>query len=176
MRINVSQQLKEPIGSVRKYTVNETSDEGSNIEGEVNLLRTNRSLLVTGELQVYSKDICSRCAEEFEDHIILNIEEEYLLPRHTAGEASSDSPFDVGTCVIDENNILDLSEAIRQHILMATPMKPICKEDCTGLCSSCGCNLNYISCNCIPIHPDSPWAPLQALLQREQEKGTVRKG
>ncbi len=176
MRINASQQLKEPIGSARRYTVNETLDEGSYIQGEVHLLRTNRSILVTGELQADRKEICSRCIEAFEDHISLNIEEEYMIPRHTTDEVTSDSSLDVGTCVIDENNILDLSEAIRQHILMATSMKPICKEDCAGLCSSCGSNLNSISCNCIPIHPDSPWAPLQALLQREQAEGTVRKG
>ena len=51
---------------------------------------------------------------------------------------------------IDQNHQLDLREAIRQNLLLALPMQPLCKETCAGLCPQCGKNLNEGSCNCQP--------------------------
>ena len=66
MQINVSQQLKAPIGSVRNYEVREIVDvigDGSNkmVEGEVRLMRTNRSILVKGTMRTEVEVKCSRC-------------------------------------------------------------------------------------------------------------------
>jgi len=176
MRINVAQQIKEPIGSQRSYFIDETTDAGCLAKGRIQLVRTNRSLLVTGELKVKNTAVCSRCTEEYENQMIFNIEEEYLLPKHTSISDTDDLADEIGIFAIDENNILDLNEAIRQYIQINMPMKPICNENCAGLCVRCGCNLNYQSCNCTPTSSDSPWAPLRSLLQEEQAKGTTRKG
>jgi uncharacterized protein len=43
-----------------------------------------------------------------------------------------------GAFTIDRNNILDLEEAVRQYSTLAIPMKPLCREDCPGLCPVCG--------------------------------------
>ena len=176
MKINVAQQIKEPIGSQRSYFIDETTDDDCLVQGRIQLVRTNRSILVTGELTVENTAICSRCTEEFANQMEFNIEEEYLLPKHTIVSDTDDLRDEVGVFTIDENNILDLNEAIRQYTQINMPMKPICSENCAGLCASCGCNLNYQSCNCTPISSDSPWAPLRSLLQEEQAKGTTRKG
>lgn len=167
MRINVAQQLKETIGSVRHYRIDESDREGFSVQGEVQLMRTNRSILVNGVLNAVNKAICSRCADEFNIDVILNIEEEYLLPRTVSSDNDSDMYCETGGLIVDENSMLDLGEAIRQYMVMTMPMKPICQDSCAGLCTSCGCNLNLTRCNCSTINPDSPWAPLQALLQRE---------
>lgn len=172
MKINVAQQLKEHIGSVRWYTINELIDKDCHVQGKIQLLRTNRSILVTGDLKASHRAICSRCTEEFNNEMMLTLEEEYLLPRHMPSEDTPAVHHEIGICSIDENNILDLNEAINQQILISMPMKPICKQNCAGLCVQCGCNLNYESCTCIPIDPDSPWAPLKALLQKN--KGRVQ--
>ena len=176
MRINVAQQIKEPIGSVRSYLIDEVTDDGSVVQGRIKLVRTNRSILVTGELNVCNTAICSRCTEEYANQMVFNIEEEYLLPKYIPANDNEDLREEVGIFAIDENNILDLNEAIRQYTQINMPMKPICSENCAGLCVSCGCNLNYHSCNCTPVRSDSPWAPLRSLLQEEQTKGTTRKG
>lgn len=165
--INVAQQLKESVGSVRHYEIDETTEEGLPIHGEVQLLRTNRSILVTGKLETTDRGICSRCLEEFDHPLTLDIEEEYLLPNNTESDLSPTPQNETGTFAVDENNLLDLSEAVRQYKLLTLPMKPICRQNCTGLCPYCGCNLNQGTCTCTPIRPDSPWAQLQNLRSKE---------
>ena len=72
--------------------------------------------------------------------------------------------------IIDEHHVLDLSEAVRQYALVVIPMKPVCREDCAGLCPGCGCNLNREQCNC-PSQPADPrWLELTKLVN--ERKGT----
>lgn len=137
MVIDVSQQLKEPVGSVRHYRISENGDSSTaSIEGEVSLLRTDRGILVRGRLNTTATAVCSRCLESFEQPLSLNIEEEYLTTREG------------GSFTIDENREIDLSEAVRQYLLLTQPMKPLCSEDCAGLCPRCGKNLNLGPCGC----------------------------
>jgi len=142
MRINVAEQLKQPIGQVRCYQISESNDQELPIQGEVQLLRTGRGILVTGSLKTTVKSICSRCLEEFDCTLTLDIEEEYF--------PNTDRPMaeEIEGFVIDESHVLDLTEAIRQHTLLTLPMKPICREDCAGLCPNCGHNLNRGPCYC----------------------------
>ena len=81
VQINVSQQLKAPIGSTRNYVVNEIVDiahGNSPVQGEVRLMRTDRSILTKGRLQTEVELTCSRCLSLFTFPLTLNIEEEYF--------------------------------------------------------------------------------------------------
>jgi uncharacterized protein len=158
MRINVAQLLKQPVGRVRQYRI----EEGG-IRGKVRLLRINRGILVTAALEGSVTSVCSRCLEEFECPLSLDFEEEYFTSKDV-------SPEEADGFVIGEDHMLDLSEAIRQHTLLMLPMKPICREDCAGLCPVCGKNLNYGPCSCIQESSHSHWAPLQSLLSGEGVK------
>lgn len=60
---------------------------------------------------------------------------------------------------------IDLMEEIRQDIILAIPVKPLCQEDCQGLCPSCGQNLNIGKCNCQEEDISSPWNSLKKLLE-----------
>ena len=164
MKINVAQLLKEPVGSVRHYQIDEIDETGCHIYGEVQLLRTNRSILVNGKLATTSREVCSRCLEDYNCPLELDIEEEYYMTREMASGLPLTPPAEPGVFTVDENNIIDLSEAIRQYTLLAQPMKPVCLDDCAGLCPQCGRNLNYETCSCAPVGTESPWAPLQELL------------
>jgi len=168
MKINVAQQLREGIGSVRRYSIDEISETGFPARGELQLLRTNRSILVSGRIETATREVCSRCLEEFDHRLELNIEEEYFLTRDPVSGQPIEPPSESGVFTIDENNILDLNEGVRQYMLIIKPMKPVCKENCAGLCPQCGCNLNYQKCDCTPTHIDSAWAPLQELLSNRK--------
>jgi uncharacterized protein len=174
MQINVAQLLKESVGAVRTYEIDETTGEGFPIRGNVKLLRTNRSILVTGSLKTATGGECSRCLQKFEYPLQIDIEEEYFLTRDPVSGVALPPPTETGAFVIDENHILDLSEAIRQYTIMALPMKLICREDCAGLCPRCGRNLNSGTCECPPAPPDARWAPLLAL--RSENKKRRKKG
>lgn len=47
-----------------------------------------------------------------------------------------------------ESDCIDLTEYVREDILLALPMRSICSEECAGLCMQCGANLNKTTCNC----------------------------
>jgi uncharacterized protein len=64
--------------------------------------------------------------------------------------------------------LLDLTEAIRQRVLLEIPMVTLCREDCAGLCSQCGHNLNLGPCDCKP-EVDTRFSVLQKLLQNGSE-------
>ncbi len=152
MQINVSQQLKASIGSIRNYKVSEIVNiAGSNsmFQGEVRLTRTDRGILVKGTLHTEVEVTCSRCLSLFSYPLVLNIEEEYFPITDVVSGASLPLPEEPGCFTINERHILDLTEVIRQYVLLVIPMKPLCREDCAGLCPSCGRNLNQGPCNCL---------------------------
>ena len=166
MQISVSELFKEPIGSTRHYVINETFDVGGGsyeVQGEVKLVRTDRSMLVKGTLHTEVKVTCSRCLSLFSYPLTLNIEEEYLPTTDIASGASLSLPEEPGYFTIDEHYVLDLTEAMHQYIMLATPMKPLCREDCAGICTTCGQNLNHGSCGCLQQEVDPRWSELNKL-------------
>ena len=159
MQINVAQQLKSAIGSVRDYEVSETVDvtgdgNGSLVQGKVSLIRTDRGILVKGKLEAEVELSCSRCLNQFNCPIVLNIEEEFFPTIDMASGDSLPVPDEPGSFTINERHELDLTEAMRQCALLAIPMKPLCREDCAGLCPGCGQNLNQGLCSCLPQGAD----------------------
>jgi len=158
MEINVSQQLKAPIGSRRSYEVSEiinVAGGNSMFQGKVGLMRTDRGILVKGTLCTEVEVTCSRCLSLFSCPLTLNIEEEYFPVVDVGSGTSLPLPEEPGCFTIDERHILDLTEAIRQYMLLVIPMKPLCRENCAGLCPSCGHNLNQGPCKCPPQRAES---------------------
>ena len=175
MQINVAQLLKEAIVSIRNHEVSGEVDiagngAGSMVKGEVRLMRTDRGILVRGTLDTEVEVTCSRCLNSFRYSLVLNIEEEYFPTVDVVSGASASIPDEPGCFTIDEHHMLDLTEAVRQHALMVLPMKPLCCEDCAGLCLTCGHNLNLGLCECPPQPVDPRWAVLTKLTN--EWKGT----
>lgn len=56
---------------------------------------------------------------------------------------------------------LDLTEAVREQLLLRVPDYALCREGCRGLCPQCGTNLNEGACDCVPEAPPSPWDALK---------------
>ncbi len=166
VQINVSQQLKAPIGSIRNYKVNEPVNiDGTDdiVQGEVRLMRTDRGILARSTFHTEIELTCSRCLSLFNYPLELNIEEEYLPTIDIDTGAALPLPDEPGCFTIDEHYMLDLTEAIRQYALLVIPMKPICRQDCAGLCAKCGHNLNLGVCNCPPQGADPRWSALRKL-------------
>ncbi len=135
---NVAQLLKEPVGSTRDYELDEPVDitgngVGTQVKGKVRLTRTNRGILVRGTVNTGVEVTCSRCLSQFRCPLTFTIEEEYFPVIEVNSGAPLSPPDEPGSFIIDEHHILDLTEAIRQYALLAMPMKPLCREDCTGL-------------------------------------------
>lgn len=169
LQINVAQQLKAAAGTVREYSIEDEADviEGDGktpVGGSVTLLRTDRGILARGTLHTDVELTCSRCLSVFTHSLSVGIEEEYLPTIDVYTGSTLSLPEDTDTFTIDENNILDLTEALRQYALTAIPMKPLCQPDCAGLCPVCGGNLNQGACRCSTKPPDARWAKLVPLI------------
>ena len=63
---------------------------------------------------------------------------------------------------------LDIGELLREQFQLALPMKPLCSEECRGLCLECGANLNRVECNHAPRWEDPRLAPLKGLMKSKE--------
>ena len=160
LHINVSQLLKEPSGSVRSYEVAEQvtlGDGPHQVRGSVKLFRTGDGLWVTATLESSLPCTCSLCLEEYTQPLELVIDEETQ-----SGGALAEA---AGEGLRIDDDILDLTEAVRQYLEIATPMKPVCRPDCGGICPKCGANLNDAACGCGSAFRDPRWGALLAMAE-----------
>jgi uncharacterized protein len=134
----------------------------SPVKGEVRLTRTDRGVLVNGVLHTEVEVPCSRCLIPFRLPLTLDIEEEFFPTIDVTSGAPLDIPDEPGCFTIDEHHFIDLSEAVRQYALSAIPIKTLCREECAGLCSVCGQNLNEKQCGHKVKEVDERWAKLLA--------------
>ena len=166
MQINVAQLLKEPVGAKRSYKIDELAGENeeNQVTGEINLIRTNRGVLVMGTLATVITGPCSRCLGTAKIPVTFSMEDEYFpVIDINSGLHITASPDEFR---ISENHVLDLTEAIRQYIIMATPTKILCKPDCQGLCPVCGQELAKGDCGHSNTSYDHRW---DKLVQKKKE-------
>ncbi len=181
MQFNVSTLLQEPIGSTRLAEVEDepvqvpASGYTASATGTIRLMRTQRGVLAHADVRVRPSLECARCLQPFEAELRLVIDEEFIPLRDPiTGDAVSADPDEFR---IDGRNHLDLSEAVRQYEQAALPIRPLCRDDCAGLCPTCGQNLNERRCDCIQPEPEGAWAGLAALAERlrsEEDDGSTK--
>ena len=169
MELNVSQLLMEPSGSCREYELDDPLamdgiSEELIIRGAVKLMRTNKSIWVSADLRSDLECQCGRCLELYRHPVQFQLEEEYIPILNPLTGARVSPPRDGSDYyLIDENHILDLAPPVREYIIIADPMKPLCSQECAGLCADCGADLNHFRCDCEAV-PDQRWAPLLQLI------------
>ena len=130
------------------------------IDGRIRLLRTNRGILAHADLDAALQLECSRCLREIDYPIELHLQEEYLpaLDLATGRPLPIDDEPDVAR--LTDHHELDLEPAVRDAILLAEPIAPLCRPDCPGLCVVCGLRLDEGAHD----HPDDDIDPrLEAL-------------
>ena len=136
LSFNVAQLEKGLIGSTRDYQIDDRlTVEGQEItvKGAVKFTKTNRSVLVAANLKTAMPLECCRCLNQFECPLEVRFEEEFFPTL----DVTSGVPLDIEDAeesfTVDEHHVLDLTEAIRQYVILAQPMKPLCRTDCPGI-------------------------------------------
>jgi len=171
MYYSVAQLLREPIGSTREYWLDGAARPGDresyiSTHGRASLMRTDKGIWVNAKVEASVWATCSRCLSRSACPVAMVIEEEFFPTVDIKTGQSLHGPERAeGFFTIDNQHVLDLTEAVRQHIITNQPMKPLCKLDCLGLCSVCGGNRNEHSCSCGEGSPDPRWASLRQILQ-----------
>jgi len=133
--INVTSLLKEPVGSIQSHDVGGIIGEEVEgfVEGKAKVTRINKGVLVQCKLNGEVKLICSRCLDAFSCPISFTAEEEFLPISDVSDDLTLSSPEQSEEFTIDDKNVLDLGELIRQYVLLNLPMKPLCRPDCPGV-------------------------------------------
>lgn len=177
MRTHVAQQLRQSVGTQTSFDLEEESLplDGTavlhDLSGTVDLLRTDRGLLVSLHATSSVDETCSRCLANAPVPLSIDFQEEYLATTDPTTGARL-QPDEAGDgFVIGPDLVLDLSEAVRQYALVAQPAKPLCRPDCGGLCPNCGANLNENPCDCVPA-TDTRWRALSALKTTWHSEGS----
>lgn len=146
LQFNVAQLLKRSSGAVRTQEVRAPLDELeaelkplAPLTGQVKLLRTAQGVLATGHLNTRVQLVCDRCLEPLSASVSMEVADEfYPTIDVSSGHFRPESLEAEEALRIDEHHILDLTEVVRQDLLVALPMHPVCREDCRGLCPVCG--------------------------------------
>ena len=121
-------------------------------------------LLVRAEVSGAAELVCSRCLKRYTEPVSVSFDEEFVEAAPGKGESDAEEDAESGLTVsFSTDDEIDLTGPLRDNILLALPMKPLCREDCKGLCPRCGKDLNEGPCNC--DRPDDKIDPRLAVLQ-----------
>lgn len=172
MLFNVAQLMKSAVGTSfvtdfqedDEVTLDDDFKVVGPITGHARMRRTNQGLLVDGWADLTLALSCTRCLKDFEQPMHVTFEEQYY-PTVDILTGMPMPTFDQEEIFpIDDHHQIDLTEAVRQNLLTALSIVRICQEDCKGICSQCGKDLNLGPCDCKP-EMDSRLSVLEKLLQ-----------
>jgi uncharacterized protein len=159
--------LRRTIGCRRHETrvgrVGELNVIGSTVpadaeaEADAELTSIDGGIEVEAEVVAPWRGECRRCLRPVTGRLRCDVREVYR-PRHP-GEAGDE---DEETYPL-EGEMLDLSPLVRDALLLELPIAPLCREDCLGLCPTCGAELNDGPCQCPSAGADPRWSVLDVL-------------
>src|SRR6266705_3526659 len=112
-------------------------------------------VLVQGRLAATVPQTCGRCLESFPARVDATVDVR-LVPR----------PATKDNVELGADDLLDLKRVVETETTLALPMKPLCREECRGLCPVCGGNRNLVPCACAERAPDPRLAALRDLATR----------
>lgn len=139
--------------------------------GEAEIWNLGDRLLVRGELEGEAHLVCSRCLTEYQSPLDVEFEEEFVEGTDLAAVLKDDEAETGRQVNLYQGDQINLTETLRDNVLVELPMKPLCSPDCKGLCPTCGANLNHGPCSCTEdVTVDPRFAKLQELLRKSDSK------
>lgn len=177
LTVNVAGLLQESSGTSRRVEVKGFSPGWDGlefvtpIEGNIELCRAGKGIVVRSNLYTTIELACCRCLERYDQEVHVSFDEIYYpVFDLSTGKAirleydGIDAEF-----LIENVDQFDLSEAVRQHFEISQPLMPRCQPDCLGICSECGADRNSVLCNCDEKVVDIRMAPIQDMLRQMGE-------
>ena len=122
-----------------------------------------KDIRLNGELDTKLELVCARCLEP----VVQDVTRRFDLLYRPLGADAGREELSVTSAEAEisyyQGEGLLLEDALREQVLLAVPLKVICREDCKGLCPHCGKNLNVEQCSCTEPVEDPRWSPLKDL-------------
>jgi len=116
-----------------------------------------------GECSTQLELVCARCLEPVPYDVKTDFDQ-IFRPLDASGRTGEHS-ISQGETEIDfySGEGIQLEDALKEQVLLSLPSKPLCREDCRGLCVHCGANLNTAACGCRPATIDPRWESLASV-------------
>ena len=141
--------------------------EGSPVELDIRLEAVVEGVLVTGSAQAVLTGECVRCLEDLRREIAVDFQELFVYDDEPRADDMEDD--ETSRMVGD---LVDLEPLLRDAVVLGLPFQPLCRDDCPGLCVTCGARLADDPEHAHETEIDPRWASLQQL---KQEPGPERK-
>jgi uncharacterized protein len=158
LRLNVGFLLNKNVGYSRNFEfdvphpVIDGDLEVKKLTGTLHATRTGQGVYMHGKLTAITPIECVRCLDEFDQILTAELDELFVYPPQNDVEPE---------LTITEEAILDLNPILRELFILDTPIQPVCRTDCKGLCPICGENRNEQQCE----HPEEDIDPRFAVLK-----------
>ena len=153
-----------PPGSIDTSDINEGVPEHIHFKGEIAMV--NRRYFVSGKILSPWKLTCARCLKSFTwnlDTAFRTILTASITEDAPKSRRMNDEMLDESILEGDE---IDLGQILREQMILHLPMKPICSDQCRGLCPECGRDLNEGNCECKKSPADPQLMKLRNLLDK----------
>lgn len=172
--------LPRRAGEMREYTLDVPAPERIGIDViavpedrgihiGMRLTSVSEGVLVDAQVSTIAEGECIRCLEPVELPIARNFQELYRYEpekAHTKAQRKAAEVFEdldeEGGLMMD-GEFINLEESVRDAIVLALPINPICAEDCPGLCPRCGVKWSLLGADHRHEEKDPRWAGLSDL-------------
>jgi uncharacterized protein len=154
---------------LRQNSLLRTSGRAQLVEEHHGKRKLIKDIRVNGELSTRVEIPCARCLEPVQQEVKREFD---LLYRPLGADAGKEETPVAGTeaeISYYEGEGLLLEDVMREQVLLAVPVKVICRQDCKGLCPQCGANLNVAKCSCAEPLEDPRWSALKDLRSKIEE-------
>jgi len=136
------------------------------VELEFDIHKDKDKFRLVGHVRTELELTCSRCLEGYPAPVDAEFDLMFLPAVEAPGiEGETElAEEDINTAFY-RDGVIDLGELLHEQFYLTLPMKPLCREDCKGLCPVCGANWNQTTCACERRWEDPRLAGLKALLK-----------
>ncbi|MCW2665527.1 MAG: DNA-binding protein [Frankiales bacterium] len=132
---------------------------GAQLDLDLRLESVMEGVLVSGTVAAPLAGECGRCLEPLTEELVVDLQELYAYPASTSEDTTDDDELSRM-----DGDLLDLEPALRDAVVLALPLTPLCREDCRGLCATCGERLDDLPDDHSHEVVDARWQALQGLL------------
>ena len=143
LRINIGFLINAPVGTNRDFEFDlptlryHPDQEFNDFKGTARVTRTQQGLFVQGDFETTVKAECVRCLAEFVQPLQTTFSELYAFDQRSITESN---------LLVPPDGYIDLGPLVREYLILEIPIRPLCREDCKGLCPICGEDWNVSTC------------------------------
>jgi uncharacterized protein len=178
MRIEVENLTAKGLPFAHRYGAEEVEleEEGARLVAEAmvegSASRKGQEVRLRGEIKTEVELLCDRCLAAARMPLAVEFDTSFI-PREVEATKEENVELQPEDLLLStyEGDAVDLDELVREQILLALPLRHLCREECKGLCQTCGADLNAADCSCERAEIDPRWSALAGLKDKKGVNG-----